>query len=184
MAQIALDGIEAFNGQVFHWNWYTQTQAPEHNIKQYEYRDRGMARVLVNLNVDRNPKGKVVVWAHNWHLSKKGEEFEGSKMMGGFLAERLGVDYFSIGLVAYRTKTNWPGSEPPVEPTPREGSVEAILNARGQRNLLVSLATNDAFDVTRPQSLSIYAGSPTTTRLPTHFCALVFLRESGPLVHP
>ena len=57
------------------------------------------------------PNKKMIIWAHNAHIEKKPSTNQQIKLMGHYLRERYGDDYFSIGLFAmegqaYRFWTN------------------------------------------------------------------------------
>lgn len=61
-------------------------------------RDVGMAD-LVTAAVRRTPDARVVVWAHNAHVSR--EPDLGTPQMGQFLAESLGHAYFPVGIFSW-----------------------------------------------------------------------------------
>ena len=49
--------------------------------------------------LQQNPDAKIVLWAHNVHVSESGRITGPS--MGEVLAERYGADYFSVGFAFY-----------------------------------------------------------------------------------
>lgn len=59
----------------------------------YSYRDECMAKNIQWI-LDNNPNAKIVLWAHNGHISKQ----EGS--MGSFLSEKYGDNYYNIGFLS------------------------------------------------------------------------------------
>ena len=64
----------------------------------YPSRDESMA-ANVEWILDQNPEAKVVLWAHNAHVK---ESNQWQKVMGEYLSEKLGDDYFSIGFAFYK----------------------------------------------------------------------------------
>ena len=58
-----------------------------------KYRDECMAKNIQWI-LDNNPNTKIVLWAHNAHISKQ----EGS--MGKFLSEKYGDNYYNIGFLS------------------------------------------------------------------------------------
>lgn len=71
-------------------------------VKPYEYlnvRDSSMAENALWLIKERYPNKKIIVWAHNVHLSR----YERSKFyyMGSGLYNALGDEMYSIGFTAY-----------------------------------------------------------------------------------
>lgn len=60
-------------------------------------RDKNMAE-NVSWILDSDPDAKVVLWAHNEHVSKKEDA------MGGFLAKKYGAKYYSIGFITNKGK--------------------------------------------------------------------------------
>jgi len=59
----------------------------------YNYRDECMAKNIEWI-LENNPKVKIVLWAHNEHISKQ----EGA--MGGYLSKKYGDNYFNIGFLS------------------------------------------------------------------------------------
>lgn len=59
----------------------------------YSYRDACMAKNIQWI-LDNNPNTKIVLWAHNSHISNQ----EGS--MGRFLSEKYGDNYYNIGFLS------------------------------------------------------------------------------------
>jgi erythromycin esterase len=60
-------------------------------------RDKYMAE-NVSWILENDPDAKVVLWAHNEHISKKEDA------MGGFLSKKYGAQYYSIGFITNKGK--------------------------------------------------------------------------------
>lgn len=67
----------------------------------YGLRDKLMAENLIWLLEEVYPDKKVIVWAHNGHVEKNFVEGYNTKLMGHFLKEKYGENYYTIGLFAY-----------------------------------------------------------------------------------
>lgn len=70
-------------------------------FKGFELRDELMAENLIWLLDEIYPDKKIIVWAHNGHVEKNSPENYNSKLMGHYLKENYGRDYYSVGLYAY-----------------------------------------------------------------------------------
>jgi erythromycin esterase len=67
-------------------------------VREREWRDYYMAANFYDL-VQKNPEAKIIVWAHNGHISKNGDGFVngGLKPFGSYLKDAYGEKYFPIG---------------------------------------------------------------------------------------
>jgi len=75
-------------------------------------RDKLMAENLQWIIENLYPNKKIVVWGYNGHIQKgKSIGYQETKMMGQYLKNVFGGDYFSIGLFAYQGKAyqHWTG---------------------------------------------------------------------------
>ncbi len=61
--------------------------------QEYKFRDECMA-ANINWLVNRFPKAKLVIWAHNGHIQKRNGSL---KSMGYYLYRKFGLDYLSLG---------------------------------------------------------------------------------------
>lgn len=83
------------------YNWLVQNASIfyqcivsiEQNELSSTYRDECMAKNIEWI-LDNNPKAKIILWAHNEHISKQ----EGA--MGGNLSKKYGDNYFNIGFLS------------------------------------------------------------------------------------
>ncbi|NER13468.1 hypothetical protein GWK08_08475 [Leptobacterium flavescens] len=73
----------------------------EDRFQGYQLRDKLMAENLTWLLDEIYPEAKVIIWAHNGHIEKSFVEGYDNKLMGHYLKERYGEDYYSLGLFAY-----------------------------------------------------------------------------------
>lgn len=124
--------------------------------ESYEYRDRLMAENAEWLMNDVYPGKKMILWAHNDHLAKKGsamsllekgEWISGFRDMGERLHEKLGDDLYVIGLYANRGSGLEIGTDRPFSfgPMP-EDSLENLLSSGGYGRAFIDL------DAARPSS--------------------------------
>lgn len=67
-------------------------------------RDMAMADNFMWIK-DRNPNSKFILWAHNFHISRK------KGFMGSILSERLGADYVNVGFTFYEGSYNAHGKD-------------------------------------------------------------------------
>jgi hypothetical protein len=83
---------------------------------------------------------KVVLWAHNGHVSKTGM---GSTSMGSHLAKRHGKDYVVLGFAAHQGRYTaigqGTGLGTHVAPASQPGSVEYYAHASGLRRMIIDL---------------------------------------------
>jgi erythromycin esterase-like protein len=107
-------------------------------------RDESMAANVVWI-LDQNPGARIVLWAHNGHISRR------KGAMGAHLFERHGEDYLTIAFAAgtgeyYAVGDGSPGNHRLQPPPPR--SVESFFAATGQPRLILDLrrAARDSED--------------------------------------
>lgn len=151
------------------------------------HRDRCMADNVAWLAAE-NPDAKIVVWAHNGHVST----LEGR--MGSHLRERFGEDYVNVGFTSSRGTYAAVGKDglgvhelqaPPPE------SFEAILEASGSPRLLVDLRRARTGDPSSAWLLEPrqFGGNVGARAMPEHYRELelreeydllAFVRESSP----
>jgi erythromycin esterase len=101
------------------------------------YRDEMMARNAEWLADEAHPNEKIILWAHNLHVSA--DTGRDSRKMGGWLRERFGKGLYVVGFALRRGEVQAFGLESgasrgyavwPVQASP-EGSGDAILSAAG-----------------------------------------------------
>ena len=94
-------------------------------------RDQGMADNLDFVLDTLHPGRKVIVWAHNFHIAKRGYAPSGPRVMGSWVAERRGAEVYTLGLVMGRGVATLNNRSRYEVVAPPEDSLEAILaNAR------------------------------------------------------
>lgn len=108
-------------------------------------RDSTMADNVSFLLEDAYPDEKVIVWAHNVHISNNGDEIlaaDGSSpwlhTMGEWLVERHRQDLYTVGLHAYRGTANL-NDRSPYGFIAGDGTVEGFLHKSGPPNMFVDL---------------------------------------------
>jgi erythromycin esterase len=65
------------------------------NLTGTAFRDKCMAK-NIDWILENNPDAKIVLWAHNYHISKQ------KGAMGSFLSKKYGNKYFSVGFLSNR----------------------------------------------------------------------------------
>ena len=111
-----------------------------------EARDDGMAANLRFLLDELYPSGRVIVWAHNFHVRHANEEVEPApqpRTMGAEIDALLGDDLYSIGLYMY-TGVAATNDGLPYEVAPAtSGSLASILYRARRRWSFVDLTNPD-----------------------------------------
>lgn len=107
------------------------------NQARITFRDESMAKNVEWILEQAPPGSKIVLWAHNLHVAKRGEGY-----MGDYLFQRFGRDMVVLGFAFGEGRYSAYGSEglrdyEAAPPTP--GSVEAHLRATGLPRLIVDL---------------------------------------------
>ncbi len=108
-------------------------------------RDLGMADNLDFLLDEMYPGKKVIVWAHNAHVSHGSNVYPARRYsMGSYTAERRRGELYTIGLYSYRgrQRTNAGTVYPVLSPMPA-GSLESILYRARKRQLFVDLSRQE-----------------------------------------
>jgi erythromycin esterase len=106
-------------------------------------RDNSMVANALWMRENRGTTRKIILWAHNAHIAKAGNEWAFDQPMGKTLREQLGSnDYFSIGTLTAqgsyrqaRTADYQISSFPPLS----AASIETKFRERGATNLLIPL---------------------------------------------
>ena len=133
-ARLRLLGLRAWQVQLYH---LTETDDLMPGI---EARDDAMAKIFLKRRELQYPDLKIAIWAHNFHINEKGAVSYGAPTMGDHLAEALGEDYVTLGLVGYWVGIDWPtigcGFLTGFRPT---DSVEVLLHDLGEDYLFVDL---------------------------------------------
>ncbi|HEU4455314.1 MAG TPA: erythromycin esterase family protein, partial [Longimicrobium sp.] len=117
-----------------------QTLLP--SVEGIAVRDLGMADNLDFILRESFPGKKVVVWAHNFHVSHGSNVHPAQRRsMGSHVAERHRADLYTIGLYSYRgrMRDNLFNVYPVLSPKPA-GSLESILYRARKRQLFVDLS--------------------------------------------
>ena len=104
------------------------------------HRDRCMADNVDWILAQAPPGSKIVLWAHNGHVSKAAM---GSTSMGSHLAKRHGKDYVVLGFAAHKGRYTAVGqgtglgthAAPPSQP----GSIEYYTHASGLPRMIIDL---------------------------------------------
>ena len=138
-------------------------------------RDEGMADNLEYLLDDRFPRRKVVVWAHNAHISHKALPPSGFRPMGQWLAERRRADLYTIALYMGRGTAAWNNRKPYAVAPPAAGTLEAILGAAGH-----PVAFMEAAGFDQPITARHWGRTPVVIVPAALFDALIFIDSVSP----
>jgi Erythromycin esterase len=148
-------------------------------------RDAGMAYLATAIRELRFPHERVMLWAHNGHLIRGTEAYNGvAGGMGDHLGAELGRDYVVVVQVAHETSTDWPAVglcgvvDFLIEP-----SIEGRLYELGEPFLLLDLDPRGSHpSLLDPEALYSIGGSdPLIPR--DHQDAVLYL-EVSPSMNP
>ncbi|MBT3219295.1 MAG: erythromycin esterase family protein [Proteobacteria bacterium] len=141
-AKIYLVGLRSWEGEVYYYD--------SDPTASYQSRDEGMVEVFQSIRQLRHRDERVVIWAHNWHISANSHLSDSypsaAKSMGTFLNEQMGVDYVPIGLGGYAVSINWPGIYTGEIVAPAHRDVLTKLHALERDYLLVDFTFPGAED--------------------------------------
>jgi len=101
-----------------------------------------MAHLFAAIRDLRFPGIKTVIWAHNTHIEENAAATDlGMPTMGTYLADALGDDYITFGLIGWDVHLDWgPRRCGPMPTTDfAADAVEVLLHELGERFLLVDL---------------------------------------------
>jgi erythromycin esterase-like protein len=187
-ALIALRSLQAFHDQMYFEGLARASIDADGLMKSTNARDAGMADVLLAIRDLVAPSSRVTVWAHNFHLTKDGQNIDDYPAMtlGSHLASRLSSDFVSLALLAGDAKTLTSFPNPPL-PANSDRWVEFRLGMLGHDYLFLDLGDNDLLAprasycwdnryVDRDQESCGAAGVPAD-----QFDGAIFLRTSEPM---
>ncbi len=159
----------------------------------YNHRERANADNLTWLANERFRGKKLIVWAHNVHILKglpgSGDRSQPRKgtteldSTGRILAERLGDNVRSIGVVALGGRWSWRGGDPiefaPAEPDALEAALASHFPGLGFVDLR---SAPTGHTLRRPWKAVIDRQNPFTVQTvwPDGFDGLLFVREMRP----
>lgn len=103
-------------------------------------RDEGMADNLDFLLDRMYPGRKVIVWAHNTHISKRHEDAKEPYAMGQFVAARREAEVYTIGLYMGRGVATLNNRQPYAIHAPADHSLEALLANAGRKMSFVDFS--------------------------------------------
>ncbi|MBL0162592.1 MAG: erythromycin esterase family protein [Xanthomonadales bacterium] len=116
--------IDALSGRLRVLNSYSGYLS---GAGEFEFRDPLMAENLTRLADLVYPNDKIIVWAHNAHISKDRLDEAGNPSMGSYLSSHWGGELASIGLFMLRGVSAGNDGSPETVGTPLAGSMEAYM---------------------------------------------------------
>jgi erythromycin esterase len=128
---------------------YVRQQTAPDNRTYAELRDEAMADNVAFLATELFRGRKMVIWAHNYHVSGANERitphadvFPGvpARAMGSWLRERFGDRLYTIGVYAYEGSAVDNSRSPYAIPAPAEGSLEQHLASANWRLSFTDIA--------------------------------------------
>ena len=152
-------------------------------------RDNSMAQNALWIREHRGSTHKLILWGHVGHLAKASSNLAGPQPMGKTLAETIGGDYFSLGMMtAQGTFRHYNGPESlhvfanfrPLSPT----AYESYFRQRGVPFLLIPLRGTLPSWLTEPATYNVAGGSGQITvneRLSPRYDAVIFIDTTTPL---
>ncbi len=148
-------------------------------------RDAGMAGTFDALRRLQFPNGRVMLWAHNYHLAAAPSRLvppsTGGCLLGAKLRDAYGDDYFPIALIGYRVRMNWGKmkfDDPPMRDRPFD--FEQSLHLLQVDAALADLR-GGAFDKRGVRAISGLEAAEGAT-VADQFAAAIYLEESAPMV--
>jgi erythromycin esterase-like protein len=137
-------------------------------------RDEGMARMIQSLIADSKPGSKTVLLAHILHVARSSEGIAGfgAKSMGTHLSNWYRKSY--VVSVALSNKIATAAWWPFGVYTPSSTSVEGVLSAFGQGNLLINVHANKLFT----PSAKVEAMGQKQLVMPEHWDSIMFAPDS------
>lgn len=155
----------------------------------YNLRERANAANMLWLANTKFRGKKLIVWAHNSHVSNNGSDGDYRRpsrgevsldSTGRHLKAALSEDLYSIGFVASGGQWSWLG-QPPVdfEPAP-EDSLEAILSRSGMKYGFLDLKRKGVLSRPLPGYMNRQNGQLRTLDWPKTFDGLIYIREMKP----
>jgi erythromycin esterase len=131
---------------------FTRQLAAGMTTEGTEVRDRGMADNLDFLLNELYPGKKVIAWAHNFHIQRRGAASAatatstdtarklGLRSMGVWVAERHRSELYTIGLFMYRGAAAQNDRSPYAVASMRTGGLESILHRAPARYSFVDFS--------------------------------------------
>ena len=147
------------------------------NSAEWARRDAMMAENQRWLIEDVYAGKKIIVWAHNAHVTKVYFALDwrsaharpqpgGMKSMGAYLAERMKDNVYTIALTTYEGEEDWANGQMHGAIAPAaEGSLESRLHRLGKPYVFVNFRTlrvSPTHPMHRPQSMRISGYGPPT----------------------
>ena len=129
--------IQEARSRILYARQLAAAQSPEGSA----IRDKGMADNLDFLLDTMYPKRKVIVWAHNFHITYQADEKNAIKAMGAWMGQRRRPELYTIGLFMGRgigamNDRSLYEIQPPAKDT-----LEAIMANTGRRMSFVDFST-------------------------------------------
>jgi erythromycin esterase len=153
------------------------------------YRDQCMAANLDWILAHATPQDKIVIWAHNYHVSRT----QGS--MGWYLGQRHDTDYVVFGQLFHKGEYNAYGTQglTAYDAVPSyPGTIEYVFHSTGMERFILDLRTTSfsdpasswvrgGLDVRSIGAVPVQ-GFSATNRLDLDYDAIVFFEDTTPSV--
>ncbi|MBC7655060.1 MAG: erythromycin esterase family protein [Oligoflexus sp.] len=152
------------------------------NLKINELRDSVMAQNVLWLLNKGYPNDKIIIWAHNYHISKSNVR-ENTKSMGEYLTDSLNKEkLYSVGFTAFAGEYAWfDGQYLKKIRHPIKNSFENLFRKTNFENLFLDLKTLSRKDegkwLNENMSLRFNYYYPAIKSWPLVYDALIFNRE-------
>ncbi|HEX7808062.1 MAG TPA: erythromycin esterase family protein [Thermoanaerobaculia bacterium] len=152
-------------------------------------RDAGMAANALWLRANRSATHKIILWAHNAHLSKTSTELAPYTVMGQTLSASLAGDYFNVAtLTAAGAIRQWqPGSRTPILttiPALTPANLESDLRKRDAPRFIIPLRGDVPEWLSRKRpyiTAGTYGNPQSTDSITTQFDAAIFIDTTSPI---
>lgn len=148
--------------------------------RSYTVRDRAMAAILLDLRARRFPGERIVVWAHDTHISMDYDAEPHAFLlnyhtMGSVLHDTLGPAYQAYAINAVETAINWPGVGTGSQPSPFGGLEETVADLLVPDRREAVLVTRSSTELQEIHDLGTWFQSASLTN---NFMGVFVLRTS------
>ncbi len=191
-----LRSLTAFSRMMDLFREFSKSQNTRLFEQSYNLREEHNFRNVMWLLEKRYPREKVILWAHNSHISHQGADgtVTGSLLResdeivldstGRLLKQRLGARVFSIGFFAQAGSWTWLGGQPIAFTPSAPNTLETLVDLRSDPVQWVDFKQNKGL-LSQPVTgyLNRQNGSENDLVWPNVFDGGIFIKEMAPRTH-
>lgn len=189
-------GFSAYMRMMELYGEYSKAQNPRVFEQSYNLREEHDFRNVMWLLEKRYPGEKIILWAHNCHISYSGAEGDATGSLerepndivldstGRLLKKRLGDGVFSIGFFAQSGSWTWLGGAPIAFAPSEPKTLETLVDLKTDPIQWVDFKKNcDALSQPIRGFLSRQSGAESEPIWPRVFDGGIFIKEMKPRTH-